>query len=204
MIGYLTAIGARKTTIIILGDSTIDGSTYASDVSALLNDGSQYEISDLSLWGDRCSGQKTKYEALGTLIKRDADYVFIQIGLNDIWVSGETYTDPQTRYQDLITTISSASGVRTKIVGSCVLKCKGFTDTHADPLAWTKLVALNADILAKTFIGLDLSTNVASETLSDAAGYLKSEYELFDPEDHVHENNAGREIIANSWKLLIE
>lgn len=203
MKGYLTTIGAQKLNIIIIGDSTIDGSTYADDVATYLNADSEYIINDVSTWGNNISQQKTAYSALSAAIKRDVDYVFVQIGLNDVRTNGETYSTPYVSYLDLITTIQAAGGPRTKIVGSCVLKIKGATDVGDDPLAWSKLTALNADILAKNFTGMDLSTNVASETLSDSNGYLLAMYELFDPQDHVHENNAGRQIIADSWEILI-
>jgi lysophospholipase L1-like esterase len=201
--GYLIKIAAQQLNIIIIGDSTIAerNPPLSYSVKSLLNNDDLFSITDLSQSGSTIDYQKTDYNNLSVRIKQDADYVFVQIGINDIHTNGEPYIDIFNRYQLLITAIKNASGHRTKIIGSCIIKCKSFLDTLDDAQAWTKLQSLNADIFAKNFTGLDYSTNTASEALSDAQGNLLSEYEWTN--DHIHENSAGKQIIADSWKTVM-
>jgi lysophospholipase L1-like esterase len=192
-----SSVSFKPINILIIGDSTVDGYTYANDVAVYFNDDSYFTVTDISEWGNDIAGQKAYYQALSSGVKTSVEAVFIQIGINDCYVDADSYATIKARYQDLITTINTGSP-QAKIVACCILRCKGYIEGNT--AAWSKKESLNADILAKNFTGIYKSTNAANDSLSDTNGYLLSTYSLLG--DGVHENNDGRLQIANAWRAI--
>lgn len=184
--------------IIVIGDSTIAGYITNVPVASFLTvTGTKTDISTPS---DTIAGQTAKYNALSQSVKEGANYVFVQIGLND---NSYQRVDKTIfgEYQTLINTIHINSP-SAKIILGVMLPCRQryydlFTPEQAD-IAYNNYLELNSAIKNLLFIGNNVCASYHYVVLSDDNGNLLPMYETTS-NDHIHPNAAGAKVIAWSW-----
>ena len=179
----------------VIGDSTIaegfGGLLVPSYVPQFI------PITSVAMGGDTIQGQRSKFAALTN--HTDYDVVIMQIGLNDIYPASHTETI-LNNYQSFVDYIRSVVSFRCKIYVSQMLPCKQrFINLYGEVnggLSYQRWLDLNYAI-ANTITNVDgrITSHVA--ILNDGNDNLKAEY---DTGDRVHENVAGRQIIANAWR----
>jgi len=155
-------------------------------------------MQSIAVGGETINQQLTRWNALPN--RTNLDYVVIQVGLNDL-IYTATLSDITTRYQNLINAITPYCDVYV----SCMLPCKqrwinvyGATNGALSQALW---VGLNDYIMNDaTGVAGRIDSHVA--LLDDGLGNLADAYQTVEM-DEIHENNAGRVIIANAWILII-
>ena len=189
-------LGNISGNIAVLGDSTISGYPQYSALSTYLSVADGYTVTDISKAGDTVAGQLNKWNALSVEAKNSLNYVFVQIGLNDMRnLTPESF---RTRYNGLIAQIRADSPDAMLILGTMV-PCKARWK-YLEPNNWEEVQArwesANEDI--KNFYN---DCDRVAYLHTDALGLddnLRTEY---DHGDHIHPNASGAKVIAYSWYL---
>lgn len=139
--------------------------------------------------------------------KSQADWIMVEIGLNDLRPA-DPLDSALYRYQKLIDTINL-----TKKAGAKVILATMSPDRERimevfkeqGKLSYNKYLAMNKAIMGKgphPVTGVDYRFDGHTIALSDKKGNLLPEYEVA-RRDHVHENTAGRLIIAGYWRIAL-
>jgi lysophospholipase L1-like esterase len=181
-------------TAAFLGDSTIGTYGAGAAVCTLMNATGKTFI-NAAVSGGTFASQYAAWQALGAK-RKVMDYVFIEIGLNDI----ETYTVQECAAlcQTFVNNIRSDIGTGGRIVLCTMTPARGSSRDY------NKWLGLNEAIMGTgsyAITGADRLCDTANSILNDGSGYLKEEYRLAG--DYLHENNAGRQVIANMWDAII-
>lgn len=185
----------------VIGDSTIAAGFGGLVVPAYIP--AFTPITSVATAGDTILGQKTKYGNLTNTL--DFDVVILQIGLNDMNVNQTTAT-VLSNYQALVNSVRASVSANCKIYVAKMLPCKqrfidiyGATDGASAQQRWVDLN--NAIMTSVTGVNGRIDSHVP--LLDDGFGNLKAEY---DTGDHIHENVAGRQVIADAWrdKLVLD
>lgn len=184
--------------IIVIGDSTIAGYiTNTPIVSHLTVTGT---VTDISAPSDTIAGQTNKYNNLTTEIKNNANYIFVQIGLNDNKID-RIDKNMFLQYQTLINTIHTNSSSAVIILGMMLPCRQRFYDLavkeQAD-IVYHNYLELNSAIANSLFMGVNNCSYYHYTIMSDDNGNLLSKY---DTGDHIHPNIAGGKVIAWSWLI---
>lgn len=182
--------------LAILGDSTTTGYPSYARLSTYFSVKSGKKISDIAKAGDTILGQLNLWNGLSAAEKSALNYVFVQIGLNDIDQLTETLEDFRTNYKRLVAQIRADAPNAMLILGT-MIPCKGrWKSLQGDQWqnAQTKWEAVNEDIKSGYYdcdrvaylhtIALGLDDNLRAE---------------YDHGDHIHENAEGGKIVAYSW-----
>ena len=181
--------------IAILGDSTISGYPKYSALSTYFSVADGYAITDISKAGDTIVGQLNKWNALFSEVKNSLNYVFVQIGLNDI---DETVEAFRTQYKSLIAQIRTDAPNAMLILGTMV-PCKQRWQVLY-PNDWQEYQErweiANEDIQSG-YYDCDRVAYLHTEALG-LDGNLRKEY---NHGDHIHPNASGAKVIAYSWYL---
>lgn len=155
--------------------------------------------------GHTISDQLTVYRADGN--KSTYDWIIVEIGLNDLSISNSAATTLGA-YQRLIDTIRLYSKAGAKILVSAMTPCRQRLDTlyggTNGPLSYQKWIDMNYAIMgggSNKITGVDYRINDHVAKLSDGDGRLLWYYE--GPGDHIHENNAGRQVIGLTWRKAL-
>lgn len=190
-----------KVHIGVIGDSTIAAGYGGLVVPEYVPEFSPY--TSVAQGGDTILGQTAKYGNLTNT--QDFDAVIIQIGLNDM-ASNQTTETVLTNYQNLVSLVRSNTNPRCKVYVAKMLPCKQrFIDIYGETngaAAQQRWLDLN-NFIMNTVTGVDGRIDSHVPLLDDGNGNLKLEY---DTGDHIHENVAGRQVIANAWrdKLVLD
>lgn len=152
----------------------------------------------IAVAGETINQQLTRWNSYSN--KASLDYVVIQVGLNDLHYTN-VLSDVTTRYQNLVNAITPYCDVYV----ACMLPCKqrwinlyGATNGAISQTLWS---GLNSFIMTGvTGVAGRINSHVA--LLDDGLGNLNSIYQVVPP-DQIHENNAGRQIIADAWIAVI-
>jgi len=139
--------------------------------------------------------------------KGQADWIIVEIGLNDLRPA-DPLDSALYRYQKLIDTINL-----TKRPGAIVILATMTPDRQRifdvfkeqAPLSYKKWIDMNKAIMGEgphAITGVDFRFDGHTRTLGDARGNLKPEYEV-SRTDHVHENTAGRLVVASYWRIAL-
>jgi len=202
---YLIKTSVIIKTIGIIGDSTIAYYTAYRAVKCYLNENFGYMSYDISTIGHKINDQKTKWLALDNQLKTHPSTLFIQIGINDI-VTADSSATIIANYQSMLNTVKSTLNSTCKVVIATMTPIRGRLDVlfgaGADAY-YTKWLELNESIKglgATPITGSDSIIFAHTDLLSDGNGYLLPTY---DSGDHIHENDAGREVIAIEWLKVI-
>jgi lysophospholipase L1-like esterase len=141
--------------------------------------------------------------------KPDAAWVTVQVGLNDLDPL-EAATTALTRLQGLITQIRADVPAECKIVIAQMTPCRQrLIDIYGatnGPIAYQKWLDMNTAIAgngATPITGVDGRVTAHVALLNDGSGNLASAYEITGTVDHIHENNAGRQIVATAWSDVL-
>lgn len=183
----------------ILGDSTIAGYGGTKVASFLNISGTK---TDISQSGDTISGQTTKWGNLASATKSAMNYVFVQIGLNDLSES-RVDSDIFSLYQTLVAAIRADAPSARIILGTMIPAYERFYDTagHVKSVADIKYHnwrELNRAIKDRLFIGADDVAFYHTLVMGDEKDNLIADYES-NLNDHIHPNADGAKIIAWSW-----
>jgi lysophospholipase L1-like esterase len=185
--------------VCCLGDSTIANHNNQIAVSAgFRNTGYTYNI---AVGGHTIVDQKTSWETFTPALKASFNYVFIEVGLNDL-NPAETAADALVRYQALVDSVI-AGATSAKIITCTMTPCKsrmiGTYGAVNGLVAYQKWLDMNEAIRgqgANAITGMDAYVDAHTTALDDGSGNLAAAYNLG---DGIHENNAGRIIIADAW-----
>jgi lysophospholipase L1-like esterase len=181
--------------VCIIGDSTIQEFQNGLPLKPI---GGMIRVTgtltDLSAGGQTINGQLTRWNALSGGVKSAINYVFVQIGINDI--NNGTISEIMARYQTLIDTINT-DAPQAIVIGCTLIPCRGSGD-YGGALypVWQEMIASIMGIGTYAVTGLDRVCFSHTADLSDGDGYLLDEYAVGDT---IHENNLGRLVIARSW-----
>lgn len=181
--------------IAVIGDSTISGYPNYPRLSTNLPVGSGYTTTDISSPGDTLAGQLEKWNALSAGDKASLNYVFVQIGLNDLDKTVEMFRE---QYNTLIAHIRQDAPNAKLILGTMLPCKKRFQDTPGVDLqiVWNRWKSANEDI-KNGYYDCDHIAYLHTDALG-IDDNLRSEY---DHGDHIHENQEGAKIIVYSWCL---
>lgn len=183
----------------VIGDSTISDFSGTA-ISALI---AGITPTDIAAAGETIGQQKNRWDALTQHV---FEAVVMEIGLNNITASGSGAA-AITALQELVDQVRLDSGAYCKIYVAKMLPCKQrWIDLFGAPggaTAQAQWVAINDAIAgagATPITGVDGRITSHVPLLDDGAGNLAAAY---DSGDHIHENNAGRTIIANAWRTKL-
>ena len=186
---------------ILIGDSTtavFSGQNkvgyYLLTAAERLTGAYDYSIATV---GHKIADQKTKY--LQSIDKELCNYTIIMVGLNDILAATSSATIVAA-LQDLVNTINSNKKTGSKVIIATLTPCKAALSAVSG--AYTVWLAVNTAIRT-TITGIDAVVDSHTASLGDGADNLGAAYQL-DVPDNLHENNAGREIIAAAWRVSID
>lgn len=182
--------------IAVLGDSTVSGYPSYAKLSTYFSLSSGYTVSDISYPGDTLKGQLNKWNNIDATTKQNLNYVFCQIGLNDIDETVETF---RTDYKNLIAKIRQDAPNAMLILGTMV-PCKGRWKTLY-PSNWEafqgRWETANGDI-KNGYYDCDRVAYLHTMALG-LNDNLRAEY---DHGDHIHENAEGGKIVVYSWHAV--
>ena len=185
--------------VVLIGDSTITNyacrpDTIASRLFTTQEISQGWSATNLAVGGHTINNQLSVWNSYSG--KQNHDIIIIQIGLNDMNTASATTI---ANYQNLINTINSTKKSGAKVFISCMLPAK----QRWIDLGWvngqSNWLALNNAIMS-TITGVDKRNNYHVALLSDANGNLATQY---DCGDHIHENQAGADIIIQGFRGLI-
>jgi lysophospholipase L1-like esterase len=126
----------------------------------------------------------------------------VQVGLNDL-VPAEAASVAIARLQDLVTTVKQQSSLKTKVLIAKMTpvrqRCIDLYGATDGPVAYQKWLDMNAAIAGTgptPIAGVAGRITTHTDDMNDGAGNLAAAY---DTGDHVHPNNAGRQINGQAW-----
>ena len=179
--------------VAVIGDSTIAGYPSYPRLSTYFTVESGYTLSDIAKPGDTIKGQINLWNELDATTKQNLNYIFCQIGLNDIDETVETF---RTDYKNLIAKIRQ-DAPNAMLILSTMLPCKERWKTLY-PTNWEaaqeKWELANEDIKSG-YYDCDRIAYLHTDALG-LYGNLRSEY---DHGDHIHEKPEAGKIIVFSW-----
>ncbi len=201
---YLKAKNIKNITgnVCIIGDSVIAAySTYIAISASLTISGT---LTDVSTAGETIAEQKTRWDAIAAGTKTAMNYVFVQIGLNDL-DPAESAVTAIGRLQVLINAINTDAPSAKVIIGTLTPCKQRLIDVYGavpGATAYQKWLDINIAIRggANAVTGTDEYIDTHTDDMNDGSGNLAA---LFDSGDHVHENNIGRAIISDAWLTKI-
>jgi hypothetical protein len=190
---------------LVLGDSTV--ATYAGGTQianfiyteAQVTDG--WLVTNIAVPGHTIAQQKTVYLSTGS--RGTVDYTIVQIGLNDL-NPAEASSVAIARLQDLVSTINSNKKSGSKVIISAMIPARQrLIDIYGGtngPIAQQKWTDINEAIKGNgptPITGVDYRASSHVALLDDGAGNLDA---IYDTGDHIHQNNAARQINARVWR----
>lgn len=190
---------------LALGDSTVAAYAGQNSVTSYLYTSDQlsngWTVNDVAVPGHTIAQQKTVY--LSTASRSTVDYTIAEVGLNDL-NPAEAASVAIARLQDLVDTINTNKKVGSLTIISTMTPARQrLIDVYGainGPLSYQKWLDMNNAIkgLGSTPItGVDYRISNHTPLLDDGVGNLAA---IYDTGDHIHENNAARQIIARVWR----
>ena len=192
--------------VAIIGDSIVAAYSAPTYVSvAYLMDWDKGFL-DIALAGNTIAQQKTAWSAKNPLTRAYTKCVFILVGLNDMNPAIATATTIAA-IQDLVDTVRADIGATNKIIICTMTPCKAWLETEYAPngaVAYQKWLDMNEAIRgngATPITSVDGYIDAHTTEFNDGSGNINATYDIG---DHLHENNDGRQFIADLWdaKLL--
>lgn len=205
-----TNLGLVATAGAILGDSTIAAyTTFASVASFLLtaqDTAAGNTVATLADPGDTILQQQTVWSADAN--RATYDWIYVQIGLNDLDYT-ESAATALARYQTLINTINADKKSGAIVIVGTMLPPKArliaiYGATNG-ATAYTKWQDMNTAIMgsgANAITGVDYRVDGHTEAMNDGNGNLSPVYGI-GAADGIHENDAGRKVIAGYIRRVL-
>ena len=197
----------------ILGNSTVASYLGANGVDYYLLNTQEtaagFYVDNHAVPGHTIDQQRAVWQALTTAQKKSYNYVVVEIGLNDLnpAVSIDTTL---AKYQQLIDTIYNQKGPYCKILLATMTPCKQrLYDVYggSGAASWQKWKDINSAIMGTYTTNItkaDYRFNQHTLTMENANGNLDTMLEVYGTYDHIHESNAGRNIIAQSYRTALQ
>lgn len=189
---------------LISGDSTIASylgqNAVASYIISDADDLAGTTITDISVPGHTIANQKTDWQTVPN--KNTFDYVIVQVGLNDL--GNTSVSNLISQYQDYINTIRSSVKSSCKIIVGSMIPCKRRLDEVFPGAGYQNWLDLNQAIMgggSTPITGVDYRVDSHYYALKDAQDNLA---DVFDLGDFIHENNYGRNLIAQGYRLTLK
>lgn len=180
--------------ICLIGDSTM------GTVHTYLRPMTKGIITDLSIAGGDAAGQLVQWNALSEAQQQAFDYVVIQIGLNNITVSGDNAATLIPKIQAIFDQVYADKKAACKIISSTMTPIGANLD--AGQLAtWQVVNEAYKGEGATPFAHADLYASYHTTKLNDGSDALAAAY---DSGDGTHPNVAGREVCADSYREKID
>jgi lysophospholipase L1-like esterase len=196
---YCSAASALKR-VAVVGDSVTAGYLGTTPTGEYLH---QTLTTTLSVPGHTVAQQKTVWLALTDAERAAFRCVLLQIGLNDL-PSATTTAATIAAVQDLVTTISASCP--TILISQMTPVKQRMIDLYgavAGATVYQKWLDVNTAIAgggASPITGVSARITSHVALLNDGAGNLAAAY---DTGDHVHPNNAGRQVNAAAWQSAL-
>jgi len=192
---------------IVIGDSTIAAYSSENEVALYLmttaNQIRSHGCRTIAVPGDTAAQQLEDYLALAT--KRYAEWVIIQVGLNDVAYTAAAATI--SSLQQLVNTVRIQSPFAKIIIATMTPAYNRWADVPVDPATTqAKWVAVNAAIKgegATPITNVDARVSSHTDSLTLLVSGNASLAPAYDLGDGIHENNAGRAIIATAWNAAL-
>lgn len=195
-----------KPAVCIVGNSTIAEYAGGVAVADIMNMSSVYKITDISRPGYTIYQGDSAWRTLPADLKQSFDYVFIQIGLNDLNPE-EPASKALKRYQSLVNSIHSETNKSCRIITSAMTPCKErLVNVYGNTrglVAYKKWIDMNTAIIGEgpnKIKNINSYCNLSSVALSDGKGNLAESYNTG---DGIHETTLGRHMIANDWMAKV-
>lgn len=188
---------------LVSGDSTIASYLGQTAVSNLMLkpidivDGAT--INSIAVPGDTIDNQKARWTT-DVADKLSYDYIIVQIGLNDV-VADEPEEIIQ-RYQDYIDVLNATKRSDAIIIAGAMNPARARLEEF--PSGYSNFLALNEAIMgggSTPITGVDYRIDTHFVALKDSEGNLA---QFFDMGDFIHENNAGRALIAEGYRAFLK
>ncbi len=202
-VNYVIGSSARiPTKGLAIGDSIVANYEGMESITHYLYTSGDYsagyDVLNQAVGGDTIEQQQAIFEADPN--KDTYDWVIIQIGVNNL-SNSNAIADIRSAYQTLVDYVRANGKDGVKIILSTMTPCKERLD--AIGYSYANWLLLNESIRgegANPITGADGICSTHTGLLNDGSDNLNAIYES-PANDHIHPNNAGREIIAvNSWK----
>jgi lysophospholipase L1-like esterase len=157
-------------------------------------------ITDLSISGGNAEGQLAQWNALSEAQQQAFDYVVIQIGLNNIAVSGDSAAVLIGKIQTIFDQVYTDKKAACKIISSTMTPIGANLDA-GELVIWQTVNEAYMGEGATPFTHADLYASYHTTKLNDGSDALSATY---DSGDGTHPNLAGREVCADDYREYID
>lgn len=199
--GATVSYDARGSFAVAIGDSTV--AAYLGHNAVISHSATAKTKIEAAVSGDTIAQQRTRWEASGAAPL--AAWVVIQVGLNDL-DPAESAATAIARLQGLVDQVRSDVPTQCKVLVSKMIPCRArlinIYGAINGQISYQKWLDMNEAIAgggAHPITGVDGRVTAHEPLLNDGAGNLAAAYEIVGIFDGIHENNAGRIIIADAW-----
>lgn len=205
----LFVTGHSQSKGVMLGNSTVVGYDGTNSIAYyLLTECNLREGNTCKMMaeaGNRIEGQQAWWMYDG---QRDTyDWITVEIGLNDTYTSDDAITII-SKLQTLINTINATKKPTAKVLIFTMTPCHqwyiNYSGAEIGEINFQKWQILNAAIMGmgqNAITGVDARVGTHTALIMDSNGNLLPQY---DTGDHIHENNAARQIIANEYRKALK
>lgn len=176
--------------IVISGDSTIAAFVGQTAIADIIK--ASGTITSIAVPGDTVNGQHGRWNALDASIRNNANFVCIQIGLNDLTAVGVV----KAKINSLQTYINKVrtDAPNAKILIGGMIPARGSFGGNA--FYYQNWIDFNAFISNKLLLNVDYFCTSHIGILSDDDENLR---DIFNTGDDIHENTLARKVIAYCW-----
>ena len=198
----------KPTKGICIGNSTVAKYLGGAGVASLLftpeETAQGYSVLSLAVPGHTIYQQLALWKACTETA--EADWIIVEIGLNDLRPA-DPLDSALNRYQKMIDTINLTKKPGAVVILATMTPARQRFDVFKEqaPIAYKKWIEINRAILGEgphAITGVNFRFDGHTRALSDDKGNLKPEYEVM-RNDHVHENTAGRLVVASYWRIAL-
>ncbi|MBL7699908.1 MAG: SGNH/GDSL hydrolase family protein [Chitinophagaceae bacterium] len=208
-----TSMAQKSSTVaptkgVCIGNSTVAKYHGGESVATLLFTDEEVEAgfscSSLAVPGHSINQQLEAWKNFKD--KGDVDWIIVQIGLNDLDPS-DPLDNTLNRYQKLIDTINLMKKSNAKVIIAAMIPCRQrlLNIYKKGKVSFAKWRLVNNAIIGrgkKIITGVDHRIDGYIPVLGDSNSNLKAEFQTMNG-DHIHENTAGRMVIAGFWRLAL-
>lgn len=186
--------------VAVLGDSVAAAYSGNNPIGEYLH---QTLATTLAVPGHTIAQQKTVWLALTAAERASFQCAIIQVATNDL-TNATTTAQTIAAVQDLVTTVSASCS--TILISQMTPLRQRLIDLYGatnGPIAYQKWLDINTAISgggASPITGVSGRITAHVAALNDGAGNLAPAY---DAGDHVHPNNAGRQVNAAAWQAAL-
>ncbi|HLP86503.1 MAG TPA: tail fiber domain-containing protein, partial [Candidatus Paceibacterota bacterium] len=202
------SLGLNASAGLIIGDSTSAAYGGQNSVDTYLLTSSDTlvgtTITNQAVSGHTILQQQNTWTADAN--KATYDWIVVMVGLNDL-DPAESAATALGRYQTLINTINAGKKTGAIVIVSTMTPDRQWLiNTYGGvngPIAYQKWLDMNTAIMgggANAITGVSYRVNNHTLALNDGSGNMALAY---DNGDYIHENNAGRALIASEWRSVL-